>query len=331
MTTSLTSLDRTVAAPARTRVEISVKGRKTMVPCLRLGAIDVIAPGRWLRIAAVRDEAWLDGEPVTDPEACLDAFRRAGWNADIFTFAQKLPHTTPRHDYRVEYDNVAAIPLRDFSSWWNGVPQETRKNVRRAERRGVVIRDVDLDDELIRGIVEIVNETPVRQGRRFWHYGKGFAEVKADYAGLGDRSVYIGAYHGAELVGFIKMVRTGEYASVLQLLCKQAHQDKRPANALLARAVQRCCADGLPYLVYGQYAYGNKTISPLTEFKRRNGFEQYLLPRYHIPLTVKGRLALALGLHRDWKEWLPRSAWDLALTVRAAWYRRTILRHDPAV
>jgi hypothetical protein len=226
--------------------------------------------------------------------------------------------------------NVAAIPLRDFASWWNGVPQETRKNVRRAERRGVAIRDVELDDDLVRGIVEIVNETPVRQGRRFWHYGKGFSEVKADYAGLADRSVYIGAYHGPELVGFIKIVRTGDHASILQLLCKQAHQDKRPANALLARAVQRCCDEKLPFLVYGQYTYGSKTNSPLTEFKRRNGFEEFLLPRYYIPLTLKGRLALGLGLHRDWKEFLPRSVYDLALTVRNAWYRRTILRREQA-
>ena len=65
-------------------------------------------------VAVLRDGSLLH-EPVSDPAACLAAFRRARWRADIFTFAQKLPHTTPRHaGYRLEWDNVAAIPLRDF-------------------------------------------------------------------------------------------------------------------------------------------------------------------------------------------------------------------------
>jgi len=43
--------------------------------------------------------------------------------------------------------------------------------------------------------------------------------------------------------------------------------------------------------MYCNYIY-NDPKSSLTEFKRRNGFEQVLLPRYYIPLTLKGKIAL---------------------------------------
>ena len=36
--------------------------------------------------------------------------------------------------------------------------------MRRAEKRGVVVREVPFDDDLVRGIVEIYDETPIRQG-----------------------------------------------------------------------------------------------------------------------------------------------------------------------
>ena len=61
--------------------------------------------------------------------------------------------------------------------------------------------------------------------------------------------------------------------------------------------------------------YGEESPGQLTEFKRRNGFEQILLPRTYIPLTAKGRVALRLKLHRGtWAMlpgWLKRPVLDL--------------------
>ena len=72
------------------------------------------------------------------------------------------------------------------------------------------------------------------------------------------------------------------------------HFDKRPTNALIAKAVEICEQRGFAYLTYCNYVY-NDPDSSLTEFKRRNGFEQVLVPRYYIPLTLQGRIALKLG------------------------------------
>ena len=306
------------------RVDISVRGRSIGVSGVRVGERSLIVSSGWLKTAEVLDEAWLARDAIPAPDVCVAALRHSKLNADLFTFAQKLPDVTPQYPYVMEWDNVAAIPTSNFASWWERrIPQETRKNVRRASKRGVVVRDVGLNGELLHGIVEINNETPVRQGRRFWHYGKSLAEVQKDYATLVDQSVYLGAYHEAELIGFIKMVYMGEVAGILQLLCKPSHYDKRPANALLARAVEICSSKGITYLTYGQYSYGNKRQSPLMEFKRRNGFEQWQCPRYYMPLTFKGRMALAIGVHHGWRRLVPEPVGDVALRIRSAWYRRS--------
>ncbi len=199
-------------------VEISIKGRLIKVPAIEFAGNTIALSGSWLKTAQVRDEDWLESEAVTDPEACLERIRRAGLAADLFTFVQRLPRTEPHYRYHLEWDNVAAIPTADYKAWWEGLPQVVRKNVRRAERRGISVREVEFNDALVKEIVEINNETPVRQGRPFWHYGKSLAVVKRDYATLLDRSIFLGAYHEDKLVGFIKMISMGEITGILQIL-----------------------------------------------------------------------------------------------------------------
>ena len=43
----------------------------------------------------------------------------AGLDADIFTFAQKLPNTVPKHSHYMEWDNLAVIPITTYSDWWD--------------------------------------------------------------------------------------------------------------------------------------------------------------------------------------------------------------------
>jgi hypothetical protein len=303
-------------------VEMSVKGRPIRIPSIKVGDRLVVVSGGWPSIAEVKEEEWLIGEAVDNPERYIEMILNSKLNADIFTFSQKLPNTKPRYRYYMEWDNVAAISTCNYAYWWeNKLPQETRKNVRRAGKRGIVVHNIPFSDELIKSIVRINNETPVRQGRPFWHYGKDVDVVKKDYSTFRDRSEYIGAFFESELVGFVKMVYMDDIAAILQVLCMNKHQDKRPANALLARAVEICNEKRLQYLVYGKYIYGKNMDNPLTEFKRRNGFEQVLLPRYYLPLNVKGKVAIRMGLHHGVKALLPGSFLSWAKQLRAAWYK----------
>lgn len=198
--------------------------------------------------------------------------------------------------------------------------------MRRAERRGVVVRAVSLDDELVHGIKAIYDEAPIRQGRRFWHYAKDLDTIKRENASYLERSQFIGAYHKGELVGFLKMVYAGPTARIMQILAKNRHFDKRPVNALLAKAVEICSQRPVAQLIYGQYIYDKKASSPVTEFKHRNGFHQVLLPRYYIPLTLKGRVAVAMRLHRGLKALLPGRVLSTLLVIRQSVYQRTVLR-----
>lgn len=278
--------------------------------------------GKWLKLAQVHDEVWLQGQPVEKPDSFLTALRMSSLNADLFTFAQSIPETTPKYSYHMEWDNLAVAPTSDFKKWWESLPQESRKNVRRSERRGVVTRQVEFDDALVAGIKKIYDEAPIRQGRRFWHYGKSLETVKKENSSYLERSQFIGAYFQDELIGFIKMVNVGPTARIMQILSMNGHFDKRPTNALLTKAAEICHQRGLSYLIYGQYIYGKKANSQITEFKRRTGFEQLLLPRYFIPLTAKGKIALALKLHRGIRELLPEPITDFLLKKRMAYYER---------
>jgi GNAT acetyltransferase-like protein len=306
------------------RVEVSVRGKWSTIPALQVGPKSIIVKGRWLRVASIHDEQWLDTE-VEDPQECvrrLQDCRRGDLAADIFTFAQKLPAVTPKYDYPMELESVAAVRLPGFNDWWESLPQEARKNTRRAAKRGIVVTVRQLDDDLVKDIVELNNDSPMRQGTPFHHYGKTFEQVKKDQSTHTERSEFICAYHGTELVGFLKVVYCGRFGSLLLLITKASHQDKRPANALITKAIERCDEKGLSYMVYGRYRYGNQPRTSLMEFKDRNGFTELFVPRFYVPLTVKGRMALGLNLHRDRVAILPESAIAVGRRVRAEWYRR---------
>jgi hypothetical protein len=85
------------------------------------------------------------------------------------------------------------------------------------------------------------------------------------------------------------------------------HRDKAPTNGLVSHAVRACADRKISYLVYSNFAYGKKQSDSLSDFKERNGFQRIDLPRYYVPLTVTGRIAFRLGLHRRLVDHLPES------------------------
>jgi len=301
-------------------IEVSLKGKWVAVPAVTVDGNLLAITGKRIRIAAVKDEEWLETELV-DPERCISELKQEGYPiADVFTFMQKPPVAHPKYRYPLERVSVAVAQFRDFKTWWGKLPQETRKNVRRAEKRDVIIQVTPFGEELIRGIAEVQNETPVRQGRRYPHYGKTLEEVRRDHYGFVDRSDFITAHWHNEFVGFLKLVYRGQLASVLQLNAKMSHYDKRPSNALLAKAVQLCDAKRISFLTYGKFNYGNKAGCSLTEFKTRNGFQEVLVPRYYVPLTGLGAFYTKLGLYRGLLGILPGRVITAGLKARSAWY-----------
>jgi hypothetical protein len=278
--------------------EIVLQGKTLRVPSLTVKGRTIVLTGKRLRVATVRDESATEGELIPDLAECIAVLKASKPRADLLTFTQKLPDTAPKFPYNYEWDNVAAISIGTYEEWWKGLKDKTRNMVRKAQKNGVTIRIDPLDDNLVRAIMEIYNESPIRQGRKFWHYGKPFEIVKRELLTYLERAYFICAYWQNELIGFMKMVRVDSTAILFHFLSKTSHRDKAPMNALLAKAVEVCAAEGIKHLIYGRYTYGNKSESPLSEFKRHNGFQKIELPKYVIPLTLKGRAAIRLKLHR---------------------------------
>ena len=299
--------------------EIRVQGKTVHVPSICIRGRTIVATGKWVKLAAVEDEDCLEGDVVDNPDLILGDLKRSPLKADLFTFEQKPTSTRAQFGYHMEWDNAAIIPIQSYADWWEKLPQETRRNVRKATKLGVNVKAARFDDELVRGIVDIYNETPVRQGRRFWHYGKSFETIKREAATYLDRSEFIAAYHEDVLIGFTKLLYVDKCAKIIHILSKEQHTDKRPTNALIAKAVEVCAEKGFTSLQYCKYVYSGNEGSPLTEFKRRNGFEQVLYPRYYVPLTMKGRIVLRLGMHHGWRNLVPRKLVPTLLKLRA-WF-----------
>jgi hypothetical protein len=299
---------------------ISVKGRIIQVPCLRLGGACVVATGKSLRTAVIHDEEWLTQAEVGDPLSFLDPLKSHRLQADIFSFSQRIPDTTPHYPYPYEWDNSAIIHITSYKDWWDKLSQESRRNSRLAAKRGVTVQVVPFDDTLVQGIAGIYNEAPIRLGKPFWHYGKSLETVKAENGTYVDRSEFIGAFFEGQLIGFIKIVYVDQIGSMMQILSMIAHQDKRTTNALINKAVEVCAGRQIPYLKYCKFIYGVDETSQLTEFKRRNGFEPVRFPQYFIPLTARGRLAMKLRVHHGIKGCLPPAVFGLAQQLRTKYY-----------
>lgn len=303
-------------------VEIRVKGRWVQEPAIDVNGRKLFAAGRWLRTAKVRSDEMMVNE-LENPEQYIKKLKNDGnrmLKADIFTFAQKVPATLPKYPYPMEWESVAAVHLISFNEWWQSLPQETRKNVRRSQKRGVAVRVKEFDDGLIQGIRGVNDDSPLRQGMRNAYYGKSPEETRKLYDEFVGRCDFICAYLGDELIGFLHLVYRGDVASILNLTTKPSHFDKRPANALMAKAAEVCQLKDISYITYGLYNYGNKQDSPLREFKVRNGFQEILVPRYFVPLTGWGRLCMKAKLHRGLVGILPHSVITVGVGARALCY-----------
>ncbi len=315
-----------------TEVEVSIKGKSHQRVALRVEGHPWVAHGLWWRHAEIWDEAWTPGEWVTQPERVRQAFQAHTGFADLFSFpcvASYRPSPDATEDAglgvsAIRWSNKAVLPTADPQAWWTGLSQETRKNVRRAERRGVQVKELTWSQDLARGIQRIYDESPLRQGRPFWHYGKSLDQVVRDNATYLERSTFLGAFVGEEMVAFIKWVRVNDEARIMQILALQSHQDKRPLMALIAHAVWVCHRQGVTGLIYGKMTYGSKTDSSMVEFKRRLGFQQVDMPRLVVAVTTKGRWVVRWGLDRPWSDRLPSSWVHRLLKWRTWWLSRHV-------
>jgi hypothetical protein len=225
----------------------------------------------------------------------------------------------------MEWDNMAVLPISTFDDWMtHTINFKVRNKVRKAAKNGVVVQEVPLDENLIQGISTIYNESPIRQGRPFRHYRKDLETLRRMKATFLDRSIFIGAYFEGGLIGFIKLVTDENrgQAGLMHIFSMIRHRDKAATNALIGQAVKSCAERGIPYLWYANMSYGKKQTDSLAEFKRSNGFQKVEVPRYYVPLTAAGRVALRFGLQHGIADWIPEPVAATYRRVRSFWYEK---------
>jgi hypothetical protein len=289
------------------------RGRSTPVTSMVVDGQEIVITGGLVKTARLADEWYQD---VATPALMLEAIMKSKVKVDIFTFWQRLPETEPKYRYYMELESIAALSITSFDHWWNDqINAKTRNVIRKAERMGVVVKKADFDQEFIRGMKDIFNETPIRQNKNFWHYGKDTETIKQEFSRYLFREDLFGAYYNEELIGFIFLAYAEKYALLSQIISKVGHREKAPNNALIAKAVETCSNKKMPYLVYALWTTGG-----LGDFKRHNGFEQFNLPRYYVPLTLRGRIILNFRLHNGLIRIIPERLKYQMLKLRSTWY-----------
>lgn len=278
----------------------------------------------------------LDGEGyqfVEDPATAVEALKRGRAKLDVFTFIPRISEAGKQYEYYSEMDNMAVLRVTTFEDWnTNTIDFKVRNKTRKAGKAGVEIREAPFDDALIRGIHGVYNDSPMRQGKAFKHYGKDLETVREMSATFLDRSIFVGAYLKEEMIGFIKLVtdETNTQAGLMHIVSMISQRDKAPTNALLAYAIKVCAERKIPNLWYANMEYANKQQDSLADFKRANGFEKVDIPRYYVPLTVAGRIALRWGLHRDIAEIVPESVASRYRNLRKYWLGRKVAAMEQA-
>lgn len=303
------------------RFEIYSKGKKKYVPSWEISNTTIIAQGHLIKIAEIFDEYWGELDKLPNPEFVITELRLKKDKPDIFTFSQRVPNAKPKFNYHLEWRNYAVLPISTYENWFQKqIPSSTRRNIRASEKRGITAQVSEYNEDYIRGIMSIYNESRVRQRRKFFHYGKSFEAVKKENGTYSERSTFFAAYYQNEIIGYQKIVWDKETAAIMQILSKMAHRDNRPNNALLAEAVRQCCQRGIKYLLYERFDYGTKTNDSLTQFKQNNGFVRMDIPRYYIPLTIKGDIAIRMKLYKGIKDRVPDQILKPLRDLRSKWY-----------
>ena len=252
---------------------------------------------------------------VDDPDRLGNAISASALRVDLLTFAQRIAEPEPKYAYHLEWDTLAVLPIDSYELWWGRQIRDTARNkIRKAKKKGVVLRNVLFDDELVRGIKVIYDESPVRQGRPFKHFGKDFETLKRAHATYLDQSEFIGAFVEDQLVGFVKLVHQPGWSSLMQIISLISQRDKAPTNALLAKAVEICAQKHVPRLQYGIWSRRG-----VGDFKEHHGFQSYRVPRYYMPLSVTGKLAIASGLHQPLIARIPEDWLDRMAGLRDNW------------
>ena len=239
---------------------------------------------------------------------------------DVFTFVERkwcCPLNDQPKGWTKTKKDIGILKVPPYDNWLQTAGKKTRNMIRKAEKSGIKTEVTELNEQIVKGIWNIYNETPIRQGRAFTHYGLTLQEVDGN-SHAAKNCTWIASYLEEEVVGFIQLMHGDNIAVIAQILSLQKYWDRAINNALVAKTVEFCASKQVPWIIYG----GMGNHPSLDKFKESNCFSKMTLTRYYVPLTFKGKITTGLGLYKNKKDLVPNSLKGIIIPVYS-WVSRT--------
>jgi hypothetical protein len=212
---------------------------------------------------------------------------------DIFTYWTRNWVKQQASDDTIMKRNILAV-LRlpsSYDRWYESLD----KRVRHAIRTSRTSVEQCTIDEGTKAIASIYTDIEERQGQPFPFHNIDAAELERIMVRRKE-SVFFHGLADGRLVGAARIIPSISegFAILASLISRGSDFDKKPNDRLLAGLVEWAIQKQIGLLVYDYLADDS-----LGFFKRRHGFCPLSVPRFGVPLTARGSLAL-----RFFRRWL---------------------------
>ena len=214
---------------------------------------------------------------------------------------------------QIQYSHVIRTGNTTFKMIWKHLfDKHARYNVRRAEREGVKIIEIDTEDGINKWIGDIheCNLSALRRQGREGAYpdsykGVYLSELISAKRILGDYYRIYGALYRERLIAYMITVEYNKFMQVGKAMSHTRYLNKNPNDALVSYIVKRACEKGFELFEYGLRRAKRSGRIPslypdLDSFVSKFGFEEIPIFMYRLGLTRTGRILQYLFSFREY-------------------------------
>ena len=195
--------------------------------------------------------------------------------------------------------------------WKHKFNKHARYNVRRAEREGVEVIEIESEEDIRKWMEDIYwcNVSALKRQGREGAYPDSykevyFTELVSDKKLLPEYFKIYGAIYRGRLIAYMIVLEYNKLMEVSKAMSHTNFLDKRPNDALIAHLLREGCEKGFELFEYGleRTKLGGKirSLYPKLEiFRSKFGFEEVPVLVYRLGLTRSGRVLQHLFSSRE--------------------------------
>jgi len=195
--------------------------------------------------------------------------------------------------------------------WKHKFNKNARYNVRRAEREGVEVIEIETEDDMRKWMEDIYwcNVSALKRQGRQGAYPDSykevyFTELVSAKKLLREYFKIYGAIYRGRLIAYMIVQEYNKLMEVSKAMSHTSFLDKRPNDAVIAHLIREGCEKGFELFEYGleRTKLGGKipSLHPTLEmFRSKFGFEEVPVLVYRLGLTRSGRVLQHLFSSRE--------------------------------